>query len=77
MTDDLKLFKRVTIEQVEEGHELDEASVMGQCQEAMAKYKVPKQIISLESFPLAESPNGYRVQRNKLRELAEERLGGR
>lgn len=59
---------------LEEGHELDEADVIDRCQEALAKFKVPQRVFALEGFPMAESPNGYRVQRNKLRELAEESL---
>ena len=61
---------------MERDHELDEVGVIDQCQEAMAKYKVPKRVIALEDFPTAESANGRRVQRNKLRDLAEERLKG-
>lgn len=59
---------------MEEGHELDEDDIIEGCQEAMAKFKVPKRILAVEDFPTAESPNGRRVQRNKLRELAETRL---
>lgn len=61
---------------VEEDHELDEASVVDRCQEAMAKFKVPKRVIALEDFPTVDSANGRRVQRKKLREMAEESLEG-
>lgn len=62
---------------MEEGHELDEAQVTNQCQEGMAKFKVPKRVIALEDFPKVDSANGPKVQRNKLRELAEESLEDR
>ncbi len=61
---------------MEEAHDLDEAGVIDRCREAMAKFKVPERVIAVEEFPTAESPNGRRVQRNKLRELAKERLKG-
>ena len=61
---------------MEEDHELDETGVIDRCREGMAKFKVPKRVIALEGFPTAESANGRRVQRNKLREMAEESLEG-
>lgn len=58
----------------EEGYELDESKVVDQCLEGMSKFKVPKRIIILEDFPKVASANGPKVQRNKLREMAEDSL---
>jgi fatty-acyl-CoA synthase len=58
----------------EEGHELDESEIIDRCQEGMAKFKVPKRVIALPDFPKVDSPNGPKVQRSKLRELAAEAL---
>ena len=51
---------------MEEGYELDEAGVIDRCQEGMAKFK--------EDFPTVDSANGPKVQRNRLREMAEKAL---
>ena len=59
---------------MEEGYELDEAGVIDRCQEGMAKFKVPKRVIALEDFPTVDSANGPKVQRNRLREMAEKAL---
>lgn len=61
---------------LEEDHELDEPGVIDRCREAMAKFKVPKKVIALGAFPMVDSANGRRVQRKKLREMAEESLKG-
>lgn len=61
---------------MEEGHELDESSVIDKCREGMSKFKVPRRIIALPDFPKVASANGPKVQRNKLREMAAELLEG-
>jgi fatty-acyl-CoA synthase len=58
----------------EEDHELDESEIINRCREGMAKFKVPKRVIALSDFPKVDSPNGPKVQRSKLRELAKEAL---
>jgi hypothetical protein len=37
----------------------------------LARYKVPARLVTLEAFPTTESPNGVKIQRGKLREMAE------
>lgn len=59
---------------VDEGHELDESEIMDQCRGGMANFKVPQRIIALPDFPRVDSPNGPKVQRTKLREMAAESL---
>ena len=52
----------------------DEAALRARCAQTMAKYKVPVRIFVVERFPITVGPNGTKIQRGKLREIAEERL---
>jgi fatty-acyl-CoA synthase len=54
---------------------LDEAAMTQHCRDAMARYKVPKRILHLESFPTVTSANNTKVRRVELRELAQKALG--
>ena len=40
------------------------------CANAMAKFKVPVRFIQLDAFPMTKSPNGEKIQRVKLRDMA-------
>jgi fatty-acyl-CoA synthase len=37
----------------------------------LARFKVPERIVVIEAFPIVESPNGPKVQKVRLREMAE------
>ena len=39
--------------------EPDEAELLAACRSALAAYKRPARIVTLESFPTTESPNGH------------------
>ena len=54
-----------------EGAELDAAKVRARCLEQLARFKVPERIVMVEAFPIVDSPNGPKVQRVRLREMAE------
>jgi len=56
------------------GAALDEAAVIAHCRQGLANYKVPLRVFPIEEFPKTPSPNGLKIQRNKLREIAEARL---
>jgi fatty-acyl-CoA synthase len=58
----------------EPGRHPDEAGILAACRANLAGYKVPARLITLEAFPTTESPNGVKIQRAKLREMAEEML---
>ncbi len=45
------------------------------CKQALASYKVPVHFEVLEAFPMIQSANSAKVQKNKLRDMARERLG--
>ena len=54
------------------GNALDEAAIQAHCARRLAKYKVPARIVALDAFPTTDSANGVKIQRARLREVAEE-----
>jgi acyl-CoA synthetase (AMP-forming)/AMP-acid ligase II len=44
------------------------------CARHLAVYKRPLRFIPIDRFPMVVSPNGWKVQRNKLREMAQEAM---
>ena len=56
------------------GVTLDEPAVIAHCKRGLANYKVPLRVFAIDDFPKTPSPNGFKIQRNKLREMAEQRL---
>ncbi len=53
------------------GAVLDETALRARCREQLAQFKIPKRIVALEAFPIVNGPNGPKVQRVRLREMAE------
>ena len=58
------------------GAALDEAAAIAHCRHGLANYKVPVHVYAVEDFPKTPSPNGFKIQRAKLREMAERLLSG-
>jgi fatty-acyl-CoA synthase len=56
------------------GASLDEAAVIAHCRRSLANYKVPLRVFAVGDFPKTPSPNGFKIQRNKLRKMAEDLL---
>lgn len=56
------------------GQQCDEARLIEQTREVVAPFKVPARIWFLDEFPVTQSSNGLKTQRNKLRDMAAERL---
>ncbi|WP_417516065.1 AMP-binding protein [Minwuia sp.] len=54
-----------------EGADFDEQAVVEHCQTGLAKYKVPARIVALDAFPVTQSANGVKIQKAKLRQMAE------
>ena len=48
----------------------DEAALLAWCKAGMANYKAPRRIIFVDDFPSMQGPNGNKIQKNKLREMA-------
>ncbi|MGA8649426.1 MAG: hypothetical protein WB677_02170, partial [Xanthobacteraceae bacterium] len=53
------------------GAVLQEAALRESCLQQLARFKVPERIVVVENFPMVESPNGAKVQKVRLREVAE------
>jgi fatty-acyl-CoA synthase len=61
----------VAFVQPREGVVLQEARLRALCAEQLARFKVPERIVLVDRFPVTESPNGLKVQKVRLREMAE------
>ncbi len=57
------------------GAAAEEGTLIAHCRAGLASFKCPEAVIFLDAFPVAESANGAKIQRAKLREWAKERLG--
>ncbi|SDG74464.1 AMP-binding protein [Roseospirillum parvum] len=53
------------------GARVAEDALIAHCRAHLADFKVPVRVIALEAFPTVTSPNGPRVQRNRLRDMAQ------
>ena len=53
------------------GETVDEAAVQVHCAGRLANYKVPARVVTLAEFPVTMSANGVKIQRTKLREMAQ------
>ena len=56
---------------LEPGAALDEAALLGHVAARLAAYKVPLRAFALDSFPVTPGANATKIQKGKLRELAE------
>ncbi len=54
-----------------DGAVLDEGALRSRCLQQLARFKVPERIVLVDAFPIVDSPNGPKVQRVRLREMAE------
>jgi fatty-acyl-CoA synthase len=58
------------------GAQLDAAAVIAHCKRGLANYKVPLAVGAIDDFPKTPSPNGFKIQRNLLREIAASKIEG-
>ena len=56
------------------GRAIDEAALIARCRQHLANYKVPMRIFAINDFPTTPSPNGPKIQRVRLRDIAIERM---
>jgi fatty-acyl-CoA synthase len=63
--------RAVSFVMLKPGATLDEPAVIEHCRRGLANYKVPLRVFPIDEFPKTPSPNGLKIQRNKLREMAE------
>jgi fatty-acyl-CoA synthase len=52
------------------GAGFDAAAILSACATQLARFKVPARIVMLDEFPMTDGPNGRKVQRARLREMA-------
>jgi fatty-acyl-CoA synthase len=57
------------------GAAFDEAALLAHAKAGIAGYKVPQRIVALDQMPTTMGPNGVKIQRAKLREMAAALLG--
>ena len=53
----------------------DEALLIAHCRACMAAHKVPRRVIAIAEFPAINGPNGNKIQKRVLREMAQQALG--
>ncbi len=67
-------FRPVAFVTLQPGARLDEAAVIAHVSAQLAKFKVPVRVLAIEAFPVTEGTNATKIQKHRLRELAEARL---
>ncbi|MCX7197847.1 MAG: AMP-binding protein [Proteobacteria bacterium] len=58
------------------GAAVDLAALTAWCRRGISGYKVPGRIVAVEVFPQTVGPNGTKIQKNRLREMAQAILEG-
>jgi acyl-CoA synthetase (AMP-forming)/AMP-acid ligase II len=53
------------------GSACSEEELISYCANGISNYKVPSRIVFVDQFPEVSGPNGVKIQKNKLRELAD------
>ena len=56
------------------GAAFDEDALRRYCLDRLARFKAPVRIFPLDEFPTTKSPNGFKIQRAALRDIAAEHL---
>ena len=54
------------------GGGIDEAALAAHCRGALAGFKVPVRCLPIDAFPVTDGPNGTKIQKTRLRRMAEE-----
>jgi fatty-acyl-CoA synthase len=62
----------VAVAFVTTSRQVTEADLLGHCRAALANYKVPARVITLDAFPTVEGANGVKIRKTELRRQAEE-----
>lgn len=68
--------RAVAFVMLQPGAALDEAALRQFCAAGLAHFKVPARCVAVEAFPTTASANGTKVQRSRLREMAQRLLDG-
>ncbi|MFP5461457.1 MAG: AMP-binding protein [Gammaproteobacteria bacterium] len=65
----------VAFVRLQAGAALDEAAVIAHVGARLARFKVPARVFAVEAFPVTEGSNGTKIQKTRLREMAQALLG--
>src|SRR3546814_17512140 len=57
------------------GATLAETEILAACRASLARYKVPVRALVIDTLPSIASPNGVKIQRGRLREMAQRQIG--
>ncbi len=58
------------------GAEFDEEALRHHCLAGLARFKTPSRVFSLDEFPTTRSANGTKIQRARLRDMAQAAIDG-
>lgn len=58
------------------GATLDEAAVIAHVGARLARYKVPVRVFAIDAFPVTDGANGTKIQKTRLRDLAQSMFDG-
>jgi fatty-acyl-CoA synthase len=67
--------KPVAFLTLKSGRSLNENTLRHHCASALANFKIPVRFVEVDEFPTVMGPNGAKIQRAKLREMALRILG--
>lgn len=56
------------------GATLDETAAIAHVGSRLARYKVPERVFAIDAFPVTDGANGTKIQKAKLREIAQQRI---
>lgn len=68
--------KPVAFVTLESGAEFNAEALTAHCKQGLAAFKVPVRTVKLDAFPITESANGMKIQRAKLRSMAQDMIDG-
>jgi len=68
-------LKPVGFVTLEAGATLDESAAIAQVAAKLARYKVPVRLFSIDAFPVTEGTNATKIQKHRLRDLAQGKMG--
>lgn len=67
-------LRPVAFVRMQPGASLDEAAVVAHVGAHLARYKVPVRVFAIDAFPVTDGANGVKIQKTRLRDLAQARL---
>lgn len=69
-------LRPVAFVRMQPGATLDEAAVIAHVGARLARYKVPVRVFAIDAFPVTDGANGTKIQKTRLRDMAQSMLDG-